>query len=121
MCVKKDPGLQHHESSPRFARGQDTQVVKLREEIAKHMNPFSTDSDNLVTIVTQSVLPQKVTQDMINAEQIGLVKHVSFVEKRIASNAENIWAPMKKTNLSVWKSVNKKTKFKVADEQKDKV
>ena len=62
--------------------------MKLREEIAKHMNPFSNDSDDLVTIVTQSVLPQKVTQDMVNAEQIGLSKYVSFVEKRIASNAE---------------------------------
>ena len=116
MCVKKDPGHQHHESSPRFARNQDTQVMKLREEIAKHMNPLSTDSDNLVTIVTQSVLPQKVTQDMVNAEQIGLSKHVSFEETRITSNAENIWAPMKKTNLNVWKSVNKKTKLKVADQ-----
>ena len=27
-----------------------------------------------------------------------------------------IWAPMKKTKLNVWKSVNKKTKLKVADQ-----
>ena len=76
VCVKKDPGLQHHKSSPSFARNPDTQVMKLREEIAKHMNPFSTDSDDLVTIVTQSVLPQKVTQDMVNAEQI--LHHLHF-------------------------------------------
>ena len=114
--VKKGTDLVHHESSPRFAKNQDTQVMKLRKEISKHMNPFSTDSDNLVTIVTQSVMPQTVTQDMVNAEQIGLSKHVSFVENRIASNVENIWAPMKKTNLSVWKSVNKKTKLKVANQ-----
>ena len=46
--VKEGTDLVHHESSPRFAKTQDTQVMKLRKEISKHMNPFSTDSDNLV-------------------------------------------------------------------------
>ena len=72
ICVKKESTSQHHGSSPRFARSQDTQVIKLRREIANHMNPFNADSETLVTIATKTVMPQKVTQDLTHANQIGL-------------------------------------------------
>ncbi|MEW8548339.1 MAG: hypothetical protein AB2693_32955 [Candidatus Thiodiazotropha sp.] len=114
--IKTETVTQHHESSPAFAKNQNDKVMKLKKTIAIHTNPFHAEGDELFTLVTKTVMPEKVTQDLINADQIGLSKHTSFVQRRIASNTENIWAPMKKTNLSVWKSVNKKTKMKVADQ-----
>ena len=73
------------------------------------------DGVELVTLVTKTVMPEKVTNDLTNADQIGLSKQTTFIEKRIALNTENILAPMKKTNINVWKSVNRKTKMKIAD------
>lgn len=114
--IRTETATQHHESSPRLARNQDDQVMKLRKEIANHMNPFQAEGDDLVILVTKTVMPEKVTQDLTNADQIGLYKHTSFVEKWRASNTENIWAPIKKTNLNVRKSAHKKTKMKIANQ-----
>ena len=114
--LKPETDSQHHESSPSFARNQSERVMKLKDEIANHANPFKEDGTELVTLVTKTVMPEKVTHDLVNAEQIGISKHTSFVEKRIASNTQNIWAPMKKTKLNIWTSVNRKTKMKVADQ-----
>lgn len=102
----------HHELSPSMINRQMGQVEKL-QTVIDECNPFQTENDDLVNIVTQTVMPEKIKLDILKSEEAGRMGYEEFVEKRIAGPTSP-WQKMTKLNLLTWKSAAKTTKVKLA-------
>ena len=64
-------------------------------------------------MVTKPVMPERVSQDLCRQSAIGQDLLNDFVSSRINTNATNLWAPMKKSELQTWKSTGKRIKVTV--------
>ena len=64
-------------------------------------------------LVTKVVLPEEVKDDLCNQSSIGLKLFTVFIEERIQTGKENLWSPMKKQKLLIWKTTGEKIKVSV--------
>ena len=60
-------------------------------------------------------MPEKVTYDVCQQSTIGSQLFEEFVSNTIQTNKVNLWAPMKKCRLQVWKSRGKPANIKQDD------
>jgi hypothetical protein len=106
----------HHELSEAKILEQDKHVLELKRTIEEFTNPFTNDCDQIINIVTKVVLPDSAQKDIRNRNEIGQKQYEKFVAERVATNEVNLWSPMKKLNLQMWSSANKKVTLKTANE-----
>ena len=64
----------------------------------------------MINLVTKAVTPDKVKQDICCIEEVGVAKMDIYLQERIKTEQENIWALMQKVQLYTWSaSLKKKT------------
>lgn len=102
----------HHELSTSVINRQMGQVDKLHAVI-EECNPFQNETDDLVNIVTQAVMPEKIKLDILKSEVAGRNVYEEFIKKRIAGPTSP-WEKMTRLNLLPWKSAARTTKVKLA-------
>ena len=105
--------LTHHENSDAVHRRQDANVIKLKKDFKSTTNPFTSNSKELLHIVTQRVFPDDVQHNMCQIVSVGEQKLKAFVGERIVSNTVSLWSPMKKVALKTCNSACKKVQIKL--------
>lgn len=106
---------EHHALSATVLQNHENSVLKLTATMKSFTNPFSVEGDDLFNLVTKSVMPENVKQDVCNQGEIGQEMFDAFVAQRIKSSSVNLWAPMKKRKLATWTTTLKKTKISAGD------
>ena len=99
---------QHHELSESRTQREYKRIEQL-ETVLKDSNPFQFQGDQLLNIISKSVMPQSVHMDILQREEKGKDAYHSFVRDRIQGPVI-LWEKMPKLNLKSWKSAVKTTK-----------
>ena len=86
---------EHHDLSLAVWTRQEENIARLKTVLISSMNPMKYDGEDLPNIIT--MVPAEVQNDVCNQENIGQQKYVNFVEERINTNEDSIWARMKKS------------------------
>jgi hypothetical protein len=97
----------HHEMSNRIQHRQELKVKKLKAILAE-LNPFSYDGGDLVNVITRSVVPDTIRDDILRQERCGDDAYNDFVQKRIVGET-NLWDKVTKVKLQRWTSTGKKS------------
>ena len=94
---------QHHEiHGNKFERLQNNKL-KLQNVFCLHGDPFSASSD-MSSILTKAVLPDTVSNDMLNRDQIGQELFEQFVMDRLLSGNFSVWDQMKMKKLKTFQN-----------------
>jgi hypothetical protein len=88
--VKSGIRIKHHGLSDTVLQRQEHNVHDLTTTMRNFTNPFADDTEDLFNLVSKSVMPEKVKDDLCRQ-----------------SDDVNLWAPMKKRNLATWQSAFK--------------
>jgi len=97
----------HHEMSNIIQDRQEVKVKKLKA-VLKELNPFSYDGGNLVNVITKSVVPDTIRDDVLRQERCGDDAYNDFVQKRIVGET-NLWDKVTKVKLQRWTSTGNKS------------
>ena len=114
--LKSSTPTKHHTFTNVVTNRQQKYVLKLLTALNNFTNPFKYDGDDLINLVTKSVMSNVVKDDVCNHANVGKDLYQKFCETRIISNSVNLWDPMKKVKLQTFKSASKMIKVKVKDE-----
>ena len=98
--------VSHHALSPSAEVKHDTRISNLIT-LSLFTNPFSDGHMQLHSLVSMAVMSEKVTTDLCNQSVIGMQLFQDFVNERIKTDKQNLWAPMKKIKLQTWKTNSK--------------
>ena len=60
------------------------------------INPFSYQEKDIINLVTKAVTPDKIKQDICRIEEVGVANMSTYLQARIKTEQENIWANMQK-------------------------
>ena len=84
-------------------------------------NPFDEDAYRkdvlLMNLATGVVMPEEISEQLIDAQCLGAARMKLFVSKRINTNEAWFWDPMEKMNIKASASLSKKSKVKSVDEK----
>ena len=114
--LKSSTPTKHHTFTNVVTNRQQKYVLKLLTALNTFTNPFKYDGDDLINLVTKSVMSNVVKDDVCNHANVGKDLYQKFCETRIISKSVNLWDPMKKVKLQTFKSASKIIKVKVKDE-----
>lgn len=106
---------EHHALSATALQNHENNVLKLAATMRSFTNPFSVEGDDLFNLVTKSVMPENVKQDLCKQGEIGQELFETFVAQRIDSSSVNLWAPMKKRKLATWTTTLKKVRISAGE------
>ena len=84
----------HHDISPAVQERQETNVQDLTATFRRFTNPFGDKSNDLFNLVTKSVMPENVKEDLCRQKEIGSKLFETFVFERIQKGVTNLWSPM---------------------------
>ena len=104
----------HHEVSPALLARIEQNVMKLTK-VMQDMNPFIYEGHELINIVTKSVVPEDIKEDILSHEQCGKAAYISFTESRLIGET-NLWDKMSKLKLQTWTSTEKTTTVNVGSQ-----
>ena len=71
----------------------------------------------LMSLATGVVMPEEISEQLIDAQCLGAARMKLFVSKRINTNEVGFWEPMEKMNIKTFASLSKKAKVKSVDEK----
>ena len=109
--LKAPKRTKHHELTPSRCSRQYLDVEKLHN-VMSDCDPFCQEEDVLKNIVTQAVMPDDVTKDILHADEVGQQCYEKFVEQHV-KGPTNIWEKMSKIKLLTWKSASKTCTLKL--------
>lgn len=102
-----DKRTTHHEMSNKVYDRQEVKVKKLKAVLGD-LNPFSYEGGDLVNVITKSVVPDSIRDDILIQENCGDDAYNEFVQKRIVGET-NLWNKITKVKLQRWTSTCKKS------------
>ena len=105
----------HHALSRSTQIRHEKNIAALTTTIQSFSNPFTDESKDLHNLVTKEIMPERVQKNLCELHIIGQKLFAEYVENRIRSDLVNIWAPMKKQKLKIWKETGKKLKVDTGD------
>ena len=70
-----------------------------------------------MNLATGVVMPEEISEQLIDAQCLGAVRMKLFVSKRINTNEAGFWEPMEKMNIKGFASLSKKAKVRSVDEK----
>ena len=79
---------------------------KLLDIIVHHGDPFSNLSLDLSNIITNAVLPEGISEEILNRDQIGQQIFLQFVNERFVLASLSIWDPIKRRKISTFMKSN---------------
>ena len=111
--VKETTRSRHHQLDPAVRKRHEDRINSLRPVIEEN-NPFDFEGTELLNMVTKSVMPTEVTQDILAQDNVGEKAYVDFVSERLTGD-KNMWDKMTKVKLKTWNSPAKVVQTKIAD------
>jgi hypothetical protein len=109
--------VHHHELSDPVLRRQESNIQNLTSTLNSFTNPFTVEGDDIFNLATKVIMPEKVKHDLCRRNDIGKKLFEEFVSQRITTGNTNVWAPMKKTQLQVWKNSAMTMRVKVGGKE----
>ena len=91
-------------------------AVKLTRVFHDHGNPFNaTETNDLVNLLTQSVMRDAVTNDILQRDAIGQHMFEEFVQQRLIEGKLSVWARMTRRKINTFKSESASVEIKIGD------
>ena len=82
----------------------------------EHGNPFeSADEDEIYNLLTQAVMNETDTNDILQRDEIGQQMFEDFVTERLTEGKLSVWDKMTKKKLGTFKSANATTEIRMGD------
>lgn len=107
----------HHDNSPTFQQRLNRHVDKLSDEITNLGNPFicSGESKELVQLGTKDVIGEDAAKIVFTIQDLGKKQFEEFRKTRIFTKTNAIDTPIKKNNISIFKTPCTKGKSSKAE------
>lgn len=74
--------------------------MKLKTLFQAFQDPFAFEGEGLISLISQTVMPNKVVRDLSNLTNIRLEPYKTFAEKKIINSTLNLWSLRKKVKLN---------------------
>ena len=100
----------HHEEG--FSTIFKEQAMTLADIISDLGNPFSDDSDELITLKTRNVMDATVVNTIRTVESLGQEQYQRYRQAVIIDHTQSIYDPIKKNSLPPFRLPRKKCKVK---------
>ena len=110
--VQRVDKMQHHEQRHALMQKLHRNTEQLLSFVSESPNPFKDNSDQLLNLVTKSVMHEEVAIDVHQRNEIGQKRYTEFVENRIKTNKVNIWNPIPQSKFKMWKESGEKVQIK---------
>ena len=122
MDLDESTRSSHKESSKVRVQRDENDIKKVIHTLQTVMsNPFDEDAYRedvpLMNLATGVVMPEEISEQLIDAQCLGAARMKLFVSKRINTNEVGFWEPMEKMNIKTFASLSKKAKVKSVDEK----
>ena len=104
----------HHDLTPAAVHNQEQRIAKLKQYISDN-NPLKVDGHDLMNFVTNCVLPEQVTADIMKALAAGSEAYQNFTTERIVGDV-SLWERMRRMKLKNWTSAGQRSEVKVRRE-----
>ena len=111
----------HHDMCDTKVQRQEKNIKKLKDVISNN-NPFKKPNNqagtesNLIHVTNNMIIPEKVTENILDTENRGRMAYLKFVQERI-SGSGNLWDKMNKVKVLGWNEAGKPIKTKIGSEQ----
>ena len=109
----------HQKSEFKETKNDIKKVIHTLQTVMS--NPFDEDAYRedvpLMNLATGVVMPEEISEQLIDAQCLGEARMKLFVSKRINTNEVGFWEPMEKMNIKTFASLSKKAKVKSVDEK----
>ena len=116
------PSKMHHQDlNDQKVQRQEANIKKLKEVLSKN-NMFNTvenedgTKEKLAHSTSNIIMPQAVTENILDTENRGRIAYEKFVKERI-SGPSNLWDKMSKLKVIGWTDGAKPIKAKVGAEE----
>ena len=111
---KKNTVNVHHDLSPKCIQRDEENVKAIINVINENfISPFE---DQELISLSSGILPtEKITSDLLTAEEKGLSALNTFNEKRLVKQTTDFYEPIKKLKLSTFSKLKKSVKIKIQD------
>ena len=110
--VQRVDKMQRHEQRHALMQKLHRNTEQLLSFFSESPNPFKDNSEQLLNLVTKSVMHEEIANDVHHRNEIGQQRYTEFVENRIKTNKVNVWNPIPQSKLKMWKESGKKVKIK---------
>ena len=103
LCQQRWPCLllklteQCHELIKSTLNHQESNVPKLISKLTLFTTPFDEDTNELINLVQNVVMPAMVKNDILWAHDVGYALYDGFIAKHITATEINLWSPKKKS------------------------
>ena len=112
-----DKRLEHHEMTGRKLSRVAENAVKLCHVFQEHGDPFcSAEENELVNMLTQSVMNDAVTNDILQRDAIGQQAFEEFVNQRLTEGKLSVWGRMTKNKVKTFKSESATAEIKIGNQ-----
>ena len=115
----KEERKKHHDLTGSARSRVFQNAEKMKHVILSHGNPFTSQQDEVMNIMTRAVMKEDVKADIINRDKIGQKAFENFVKERINTEEKGFWDPMKKLSLKLFRNSSKPVKTKVGDKMSE--
>ena len=114
--VKFEIRSRHHGLLVPVLDRYERNICSLTTTFSNFSNPFEEELSDLFNLVTKSVVPEQVKEDLCKQADIGSKLFETFVAECIKNEDINLWAPSKKQKLATWKTAGKKVRITAGDQ-----
>ena len=101
-CTRKE----HHEIRGNKICRITQNKEKLEKVLEQHVNPFSSTSNDLCNIVTNAVLADAASDEILKRDEIGQKLFEEFTNHRLIEGELSVWDSMKRRKISTFKCNN---------------
>ena len=98
----------HHEQIPSLQRLFAVNVESTVESFEEMGNPFLDDTSDLVTLDSKVLMSEDVVNTVNKIEEIGNTQYQEFIEERVTGRSKSIYDPIRKNNLPLFRSGQRK-------------
>ena len=110
MLSGSTSGTKHHDVRPAEVLKSERLVAKAEEAVESFVNPFSTESqEQLLILSSGAAASHEVQRDVLRAEEAGKDAKETFIATRLIPGC-NFFEPIKRLNLKTLGDMNKKGK-----------
>jgi len=109
MIIRKSDGSdKHHEQYASFQQRELTEVQALKQQFQEYGNPFLEYGSELFHLTRRTVAADSVSKTVREIEEVGKKQFADYIDIRFRKKETNIFQPIHKNCLSLFKTHAKK-------------
>ena len=91
----------------------NTNKARFQDIIVEYADPFESTSTDMMYLITRTVVPDTIADDVTNRDDVGKEIFKKSVEERLKMGKFSPWDPIKKRKLGTFSQCNKVLELKV--------